>query len=418
MIKVTLERQGKNVDFSIDTSFRTVILGENGIGKSTILKSIAEKSATENWLSVEVPSKLKLAYFSQIEKTDLLISGGEHTKQRLEKLFSTKADLYILDEPTNNLDQKNIDWLKQCLKQENIKIIFTSHNVDFIDEIAEVVFYMDSKGVEKTQQKCSQYLKDRKQRIEKEFADYELNKRTHKRLLDSARLAQVEFEAGVKWENEDKGLQGFKREMAGKFGGATVKRLSKRAEQYDIKEPENDPIPRVKLQSGDKLSRMFDFQTLSISSGDKIAICGKNGVGKTTLVEKLINDIKDKSIKYFYLSQNWYEKIEDKNVLEYLATIFSEKEEAYKALAYNHLDVGILNKKFKDLSPGVRIKVLLGVLSRHKYDLIVWDEPTNHLDVMTQYILHQALLDYTGALIIVTHDSNLLRDESFTKIKL
>jgi ATPase subunit of ABC transporter with duplicated ATPase domains len=440
MIKVILNREyHEEITFNIDTNFRTAILGENGIGKSIILKKIAKLDVDENWCSAETPTKTKVAYFSQIEKNDLQISGGEHTKQRLEKLFQIKADLYVLDEPTNNLDQKNIDWLKKYILKQKLRIVFTSHNINFIDDIAEVIFYMDSKSVEKTQKKCSIYLEDRKKRIEKEYVDYELSLRTHKRLLDSTKQAQAEFEAGSKWEDEDKMLQGFKREMAGKFGGATVKRLAKRAEQFNIDEPENDPIPRVKLHFIKKMANLLDFSgdtlankkiSFRLSSGDKLIIMGKNGVGKTTLIEKIIgyfngsqikagdNFTKIGRIKNFYLSQNWYEKIDDEIVIDYLMKIFSEKEDAYRALAYNHLEPEILIKKFKDLSPGVRIKILLGVLSHSKYDLIIWDEPTNHLDVMTQYILHQAFVDYEGALIIITHDAKLINDEHFQKIEI
>ena len=440
MIKIILNREyRKEMAFNIDTNFRMAILGENGIGKSIILKKLAKLDVDENWCSVEIPAKTKVAYFSQTEKTDLPISGGEHTKQRLEKLFSSKADLYVLDEPTNNLDQKNIDWLEKYILEQNLKIVFTSHNIDFIDEMAEVIFYLDSKSVEKTQQKCSKYLEDRRQRIEKEFLDYEISQRTHTRLVSSAKLAQAEFEAGTKWENEDKGLQGFKREMAGKFGGATVKRLSKRAEQFDVKEPENDPIPRVRLQNRGNLSDMLDFggETLNnkkiffkLSSGDKIIISGKNGVGKTNLIEKIVGYIDGKTVshgesfrktgrmKYLYLSQNWYEKNEEEVVTDYLMKFFVEKEDAYRALSYNHLKSEILNKKFKNLSPGVRIKILLGALSHSHYDLIIWDEPTNHLDVMTQYILHEAFINYQGALIIITHDSKLLDDEHFLRIEI
>lgn len=440
MFRVILNREyHQEVVFNIDPVFRTAILGENGIGKSVILKKIAGLDVDENWLSVQVPAKTKIAYFSQIEKSNQPLSGGEHTKRRLEELFKAQADLYVLDEPTNNLDQKNIAWLKNHIIQKKLRIIFTSHNIDFIDEIAEVIFYLDSKSVEKTQQKCSKYLEDRKQRIEKEFLDYEISQRTHARLVASAKLAQAEFEAGVKWENEDKGLQGFKREMAGKFGGATVKRLSKRAEQFDVKEPENDPIPQVSLKNKGKLKNMLDFSiqaltgrkiSLSLSSGDKIIISGKNGVGKTTLIKKVVDYLNGKMISpgdsfqktgrmsYFYLSQIWYEEIGDEAVTDYLIKIFSKKEDIYRVLAYNHLKGEILNKKFKDLSPGVRIKILLGVLSLSHYNLIIWDEPTNHLDVMTQYILHQAFIDYDGALILVTHDAQILNDERFIKINI
>lgn len=438
MINITLDRQGKNISFDIDPALRTVILGENGIGKSTVLKSISEKSATENWLSVKVSAKMKILYFSQVEKTDLPISGGEHTRLRLEKLFSTSADLYVLDEPTNNLDQDNIKWLKDYVLQKKIQLIFTSHNIDFIEEVAEVMFYLDSKSVEKTQKKCSEYLADRKQRIEREFSDYKINQRTHERLVGSVKLAQAEFEAGIKWKNEDKGLQGFKREMAGKFGGATVKRLSKRAEQFEVKEPDSDPIPNVRLHSGNKLSHLIDFNgamisgkriSFSLSSGDKLIICGKNGIGKTMLIEKIVGYLngapisrgddfqKIGRIKYFYLSQNWYEKIEKEKVDDYLMKVFSNRQDIYRALSYNYLAPEILDKNFADLSPGIRIKVMLGVLSLNHFDLIIWDEPTNHLDVMTQYVLQQALTSYDGALIIVTHDVKILNDGNFLKIE-
>ena len=156
MIKVNLNREyRKETSFNIDTNFRTAILGENGIGKSIILKKIAGQEVDENWCAVKTPVRMKIAYFSQIEKTDLPISGGEHTKRRLEELFKIDADLYVLDEPTNNLDRKNIDWLKRHILQQNLRIVFTSHNIDFIDEMAEVIFYLDSKSVEKTQQKCA-----------------------------------------------------------------------------------------------------------------------------------------------------------------------------------------------------------------------------------------------------------------------
>jgi len=440
MIKIILNREyHKEMAFNIDPNFRTAILGENGIGKSVILRKITNQDVDENWLSVQVPAKMKTAYFSQIEKTDLPISGGEHTKQRLEELFKADADLYVLDEPTNNLDRENIDSLKKHIKQHKLRIIFTSHNIDFIDEMAEVIFYLDLKSVEKTQQKCSKYLEERKKRIEKEFLDYEISQRTHSRLVASAKLAQAEFEAGSKWENEDKVLQGFKREMAGKFGGATVKRLSKRAEQFNVKEPENDPIPRVRLQSKGELKDLLDFSgetlngrkiSLSLLSDDKIIISGKNGAGKTTLIEKIVGYLNGKSIntgeffrktgrmKYLYLSQNWYEKNEEDVVMDYLLKFSSKKEDAYRVLSYNHLKPEILDKKFKDMSPGIRIKILLGVLSLSHHDLIIWDEPTNHLDVMTQYILHQAFVDYNGALVLVTHDVKLLNDEHFLKIEI
>jgi ATPase subunit of ABC transporter with duplicated ATPase domains len=439
MISVSINREhSEEVKFDIDPNYRTAILGENGIGKSTILKKIVGEEKEELWCSTEVPSNLKISYFSQIEKNNNNISGGEHTKKRLEKLFAEKADIYVLDEPTNNLDDKNIDWLKDYIIHNKIKIIFTSHDIDFIDKIAEFIFYLDSQTVEKSKQKCSQFLIDRKVRIEKEFADYELNLKTYRRLEKATEHAKKEFEEGVKWENEDKGLQGFKREQAAKFGGKTIKRLTKRTESVDIEKPKNDPVPKIILHSGKAVKTILEYASTSLSgkkidfkiaSGDKVILSGDNGSGKTTLIKKIVSYLdsgqasaseffyRQSGLKNLYLSQNWYEELDEEVVMDYLQKIFTEKEEAYKAIAYNNLKTNILERKFKDISPGIRIKIMLGVLSRQQYDLIIWDEPTNHLDVMTQIVLNEAFIKYEGGLLIVTHDKKLVGNEKFIKIQ-
>ena len=439
MINITIERKGKNIDFDIDTKFRTAILGENGIGKSTILKSIADKKATEDWVSVFVPAKTKILYFSQIEKTDLPISGGEHTKQRIEKLFAQKADLYVLDEPTNNLDKANVEWLKKHIIENNLRIIFSSHDIQFIDDIAEVIFYLDSKSVEKSKETCSSYLITRKKKVERAFVEYEINLKKHDQLQDAAAALKEKSDAGTKWVNEDKFLQGFKRDMAGKCGSFRAKKIKERAEEIDIKEPEFDPIPKVTLGSDEKVKDiLFSVSSktirdkkinFSVSAKNKVIITGENGSGKTTFIKKLLSYLNkskkseaDESFStncqfsYLYISQKWYEEVDEKIVKEYLAEFGLSEQNMYRSISYNHLDQKVINRKFKELSLGIRIKILLGVLSLNKYDLIIWDEPTNHLDVMTQYILHQAFIDYNGALLIITHDTKLLKDETFIKI--
>ena len=439
MINITIERKGKNIDFDIDTTFRTAILGENGIGKSTILKSITDKKATEDWVSVFVPAKTKILYFSQIEKTDLPISGGEHTKQRIEKLFAQKADLYVLDEPTNNLDKANVEWLKKHIIENNLRIIFSSHDIQFIDDIAEVIFYLDSKSVEKSKETCSSYLITRKKKVERAFVEYEINLKKHDQLQDAAAALKEKSDAGTKWVNEDKTLQGFKREMAGKYGSSRAKKIKERAERIDIVEPEYDPIPKVVLGSDEKVKDiLFSISSktirnkkinFSVNANSKLIVTGENGCGKTTFIKKLLSYL-DKTNKpegddsfstncqfsYLYISQKWYEEVDEKIVKEYLAEFGLSEQNMYRSISYNHLDQKVINRKFKELSLGIRIKILLGVLSLNKYDLIIWDEPTNHLDVMTQYILHQAFIDYNGALLIITHDTKLLKDETFIKI--
>ena len=297
---------------------------------------------------------------------------------------------------------------------KNLPILFTSHDIDFIDHIAEVIFFLDSKGVEKTKEKCSRYLESRKQKIEHAFAEYEIALRRQRELLESARAAKQHAEAGAKWKSpdNDKYVQGFNRDKAAKSGGLG-RRLEERAESIDVKRPRYDPLARVTLSSEKRKGHLCTLNTtafnksrvsLSLESGDKVLLTGKNGAGKTTLLNHLVELLsgakpltdeqfsRSGNFSFLYLTQDWYEHLSSETVSDYLVQFGLGVEEQYQSIAYNTLDTHILQKKFQDLSPGVRVKVLLGALSFRKYDLIIWDEPTNHLDVMIQKILLEAFV--------------------------
>ncbi|MFA6390968.1 MAG: ATP-binding cassette domain-containing protein [Patescibacteria group bacterium] len=440
MIHVTLDKKETEISFDIDINFRTAILGENGIGKTSILESIASKSSKKDWLSVFVPENIGVRYLSQIELKTQAISGGEHMKQRLEALFSQIAEVYVLDEPTNNLDKNNIEWLKQYIINNKLPVVFTSHDIEFIDEIAEVIFYLDSKSVDKTKEKCSLYLVSRQKKIEHAFLMYEVALKKQRELLDSAQKAKQKSEAGSKWKgtDNDKFLRGFNRNAAGK-GASTASRLKERAEEMEIERPKTDPLPNVVITPNIFRGNLFDITTttlsqkridVSVKSGDKLFLVGANGIGKTTLIEyitKLLENAKPKvgdsflrrnKFSYLYIKQDWYEHLDNQKIEEYLETFGLNREEKYKSLSFNRIDRNVLNKQFKDISPGIRIKVLLGVLSCKKYDLIIWDEPTNHLDVMTQFVLRDAFLKYDGGLLVVSHDKIFTDNPAFSIILL
>jgi len=441
MIQVTIEKKYSNISFDIDVKYRSAILGENGIGKTSILKAVSSKKSDDDWLSVHVPANLKIAFLSQIEENTQQLSGGEHTKQRLKTLFAEQADLYVLDEPTNNLDTDNIEWLKRIIIGGDLHVLFTSHNIDFIDNIAENIFYLDSEGVEKTKEKCSSYLETRKKKIEHEFFLYEENMRRHNELMDAARKAKQHSEEGSKWEgtDNDKFLRGFNRNAAGK-SASTARKFKERAEAMKIEKPKYDPIPRVVINKADFHGHMFSLVCTALSAkrismeifdSSKILITGHNGIGKSSFVryiDQLLNktmEIKEtdtfsrgRNFSHLYITQDWYEHLDNMTAEEYIQSFSLGEQDVYRAISYNYLDKRILHKKFKDISPGLRIKVLLGALSCLRFDLLIWDEPTNHLDVMTQAVLHDAFSKYKGALLVVSHDPILMRDNNFSQIIL
>lgn len=443
MIRITIDRnEGEETVFDIDSNFRTAILGENGIGKTSILEAIKNKDSSNSWLSVRVPKKMKIEYLSQIKINEEKISGGEYARKRLDMLFASSADLYVLDEPTNNLDAGNMAWLKEYILQYKTPILFTSHDLDFIDTLAEVIFYVDSKTVEKTKEKCSQYLNARKERINKAFILYEVNLRKQKLLFETAQETKKRGALGAKWvgNDNDKYQRGANRESAGK-SGSLGRRLEERAQMMEIEKPQYDALPCISLFSGPKLAGcLFSVATTTLSQkrltlnvvmGDKIIIVGENGAGKTTLLSYLHELIEKKNFlkagdtfavggkfSFVYIKQDWYEHIDDTKVSEYAGRFGLSKQEIFKSLSLNRLDERNYERKFKDLSPGVRIKILLGVLSSKKFDLIIWDEPTNHLDVMTQVILREAFEKYSGALVIASHDKILMSSKIFRRIEI
>lgn len=433
MINIRFEKNNSINQFSIDTNFRSAILGENGIGKTSLLSSISNKKSIYEFIEVMVPVNLKIEYFKQIEENKSL-SGGEHTRKRLEELFSKKADIYVLDEPTNNLDKKNIDWLEGYILKNNIKIIFTSHNINFIDEVADFIYYIDSSTIEKTKEKCSSYLITRKKRIDTLYSEYKINLRKQNKLIKTSRNLKEKADRGSKYKgtDNDKHIVGFNRENAGK-GASTATKILNKAEDLKVDKPEYDPIPEITLLSYNP-HPLFNLQTttlnnkrinLDIKNNTKLIITGTNGIGKTTLLNYIDNTLKGDGTKnndmfskyskfnYIYITQDWYEKLDNVFVKDYISIFNLNEQEIFKALSYTFLDKDILNKKFKDVSPGMRIKILLGILSIKSYDLIMWDEPTNHLDVLTQSVLNEAFIKYNGSLILVTHDKYFTNNNNY-----
>lgn len=341
-------------------------------------------------------------------------SGGERMKIAFAKLLLLNPSLLILDEPTNHLDISTIEWLEEYLKSYKGAILFVSHDRYFINSLATRVLEIekgklesysgnyDKYAAEKKVRYESQlklYLKEEKQKQKLEwFIKFYMPKprfvsRAHDREKKLARLEKTRVEKPTEVKNK------VHIDFQGKL------RVGKRV--FETKE----------LAVGYDKPLISDIE-FSFFGGDKLAIMGDNGSGKTTFIKTLLGKIKPYSGKICfydnfnigYLPQDGLLIRSNKTVLDYFRDLFPllTLQEVYNTLGafdFSHED----DEKIVDnLSGGEKMRLVLSTLVEQKYDILVLDEPTNHLDMMTKEELIEAIGKYKGSIIIISHDRSFV----------
>ncbi len=338
------------------------------------------------------------------------LSGGQKTRIALGKLLLSKPDIILLDEPTNHLDLISIAWLETFLLNYNGAVIVVAHDRYFLDKVV-------SKVVELDNTKCTTF--------EGNYSDYA----TKKSMLRNAMLKQyLNQQQEIKHQEEVIAkLRSFNREKSIKRAESREKMLDKieRVERpTDHTQMHFDLEPRI--TSGNDvltihgLSKAYDKLTLftdlnfEIKRGEKVAIIGNNGTGKTTIL-KIINgqvladggEVKlGAKVKVGYYDQ-------EHQVLNPDKTLFEELQDEYPNLdnttVRNILAAFLFTeddvfKRIKDISGGERGRVSLAKLMLSEANLLILDEPTNHLDITSKEILENAINHYSGTVLYVSHD--------------
>lgn len=339
------------------------------------------------------------------------LSGGQRTRVALGKLLLTKPDLIILDEPTNHLDLNSISWLETYLLNYKGAVIIVSHDRFFLDRIA-------SKVVELDNTKATTFLGN--------YSDYA----TKKEHLRSAMLhAYLNQQKEIKHQEEViEKLKSFNREKSIRRAESREKMLSKVEVLEKPTEVNTDMhlhlTPR-KLSGNDVLtvtglSKSFGSLTLfenldfEIKRGEHVSIIGDNGTGKTTIL-KIINEIVEadsgKIILGSHVEIGYYDQ--EHNVLHQEKTLFEEISDAYPSLTNTEIRNTLaaflftgddVFKRIGDLSGGEKGRVSLAKLMLSNSNLLILDEPTNHLDIQSKEILEDALNQYSGTVLYVSHD--------------
>ncbi len=361
----------------------------------------------------ELTGVLKGLGFSEEEfnKPVVSLSGGEKTRVALAKMLLQAPDLIILDEPTNHLDMDAVHWLENYLSSYRGAVLIVAHDRYFLDKIAEKV-------IELRRQNATVYT-----------GNYTAYSAKRRQLLDTMMKQYLNQQAQIKHQEAviDK-LRQFNREKSIKRAESREKQLEK-TERLEKPVEENTEMRLFfspAYQSGkDVLSAqglskrfgdnlLFENLDFSLKRGEHVAIIGSNGSGKTTLL-KIINELEPADSGTFTLGSNvkigYYDQ--EHHVLHMEKTVFDEIRNAYPdmtntqirnvlaAFLFTEDDVF---KQIKNLSGGERGRVSLAMLMLSDANFLILDEPTNHLDIDSKAILEDALNQFEGTVLYVSHD--------------
>ena len=340
-------------------------------------------------------------------------SGGWRMRIELAKLLLQRPDVLLLDEPTNHLDIESIQWLEIFLKQKANVVVLVSHDRAFIDNVTNRTIEISCGKIYDYQVNYSKYVVLHEERIAQQRRAYENQQKQIQQTEEFIERFRYKATKAVQVQSR-------------------IKQLSK-IEEIEIDEVDNSklnlkfpPAPRsgdypiicegVEKRYGDHL--VFSGVDLTIKRGEKVAFVGKNGEGKSTLVKCIMNEIPysgtlkiGHNVKIGYFAQNQASLLDGEitvfDTIDYVATgdIRTKIRDILGAFMFGG---EASDKKVKVLSGGEKTRLAMIRLLLEPVNLLILDEPTNHLDMRTKDILKQAIKDFNGTVIVVSHDRDFL----------
>lgn len=384
------------------------------IDRISNLSDLVQMEESENGEAELEKTLLGLGFVrSDFDRNTSEFSGGWRMRIELAKLLLMRPDVLLLDEPTNHLDIESIQWLETFLKQKANVVVLVSHDRAFIDNVTNRTLEISCGKVYDYQVNYSKYVVLHQERIEQQMRAYE---NQQKQIQQTERfIERFRYKA-------TKSVQVQSR----------IKQLEK-IEEIEVDEVDNSrlnlkfpPAPRsgdypvicegVAKKYGDHT--VFSNVDLTIKRGEKVAFVGKNGEGKSTLVKCIMNEIPydgnlkiGHNVKIGYFAQN------QASLLDGEITVFDTIDQvAVGDIRTKIRDIlgafmfggEASDKKVKVLSGGEKTRLAMIRLLLEPVNLLILDEPTNHLDMKTKDVLRQAIADFDGTVIVVSHDRDFL----------
>ena len=404
---ITLEL-GERTDYE-SKAYQDLIIRMNEVNdRLSITRSDNPKMQAERTL-------LGLGFrYEELDRPTETFSQGWNMRIELAKILLSKPDVLLLDEPTNHLDIESIEWLESYLKDYRGSLMLISHDRKFLDNVTERTVEIMLGRIHDYKVPYSKYLELRKERLSQQQAAYENQQRMIEKTEEfiekfrykptksnqvQSRVKQLEKLERIEVDLEDKSALTVKFPPAPRSGDIVYKSVD------------------MKVGYGEKV--VFSDAQIEVRRGEKVALVGRNGEGKTTLMRVIMRELDPMAgesrtgynVNIGYYAQN-QEDILDKEdtvfgTLDRVAVgdVRLKLRDILGAFLYKGEDV---DKKVAVLSGGERARLAMAKLILNPYNLLALDEPTNHMDIRSKDILKQALKAYDGTLIIVSHDRDFL----------
>lgn len=367
------------------------------------------------------------------------LSGGQKTRVNLARCLVVQPELLLLDEPTNYLDLQGLGWLESWLRQAGQTVVLVSHDRYFLDKVATEIWELDRGQLQCFTGNYSAYKAQKEQQLQEQYAAYAKEQAEKRRLRELIARQMQWFESAHKKAGQDDFLRAKAKKGAAR-AKSTVSRMQRVIDQGVEKPWEKDELGIAFQATGFSSQSLLAARQVSFSygaeqllkgvnfelrPGERVAILGANGAGKTTLLRLLLGELVPKagqlyrspSLSVGHFSQERDDLNPTNSLLAELVATGIGRSEAWLILArLGFRDQDVLTE-IRTLSVGQRARVSLAKLLVLPHNVLVLDEPTNHLDIRSREKIEEALQDYPGALILVSHDRYFL-DASVNQVYL
>ncbi|UII56483.1 ABC-F type ribosomal protection protein [Cytobacillus spongiae] len=355
------------------------------------------------------------------------LSGGERTKVGLALLLLKKPDFLLLDEPTNHLDLIAVEWLSQFLKEYEGTVAVISHDRYFLDEVVTKIMDLEDGEIQLYHTNYSNFVKEKEERLLKEFQAYEEQQKKIKKMKEAIkRLREWANNANPPNEGLHKRARNMERALE-RMEKLSRPVLNRKKMNLDLQSADRSGKDVVMLKGIDKSyqdRKLLEDVHIHIQFQEKVAIVGENGTGKSTLLKMILRECTvdtgevriGSQVKIGYLSQHVYGEHEEETVLEAFRNVVHVTEGEARHLLARFLFYGhAVFRKVNHLSGGERMRLRLAQLMHQDINFLLLDEPTNHLDIDSREVLEEALAEFSGTILAVSHDRYFL-NKLFEKI--